>query len=259
MIVDSHTHVASADTARWPRHTDAVTSDSSHAVDGDGLLAAMDAAGVERAVVVQFVGAYGWDNSYGLSAVAASDRLAFVGAVDMAGDPVTALRDLGPIAGLRPFGVGVDAPTWLTDGRGLALWEASAELGITLVPCLWARDLPELRPLIEAHPTVPVAIDHCGFPDPPDVVPPEVVALADLPPVHVKVSTHVLAPLAEPDVFVATLAEHFGDRLCWGSDFPQTHSMAYVDMVGLGLRAAAHLDETGRTAFLGGTAQRLWF
>jgi L-fuconolactonase len=229
----------------------------------------MDGAGVDAAVVVQAIGAYGYDCTYAVDAVsAAPERLALVVAVDMAGDdPVAALEALvamAPVRAVRVFGVGGADASWLTNGRGLALWEAAAELGIGAVPTLWGRDLPELRPLLEAFPAVAVAIDHCGFPDlsdgPPYVDLDNLRALSDLPTTHLKVSTHVLEPLPDPATFVEHLAEHFGvDRICWGSDHPQTHSMSYPAMVELGRRAAARLDGAGQDAFLSGTAKRLWF
>ena len=200
----------------------------------------MDRAGVERAVVVQAVGPHGFDNTYAAAAVAAHPgRLAFGAAVEP-GEPAPP-----GCAGVRLFGVAGD-DAWLDDGRGAATWPTAP----TIVVTLFRDALPRLRRLVEAHPGVPVAIDHCGFPDG-DLGP--VLALADLPPVHLKVSSHVLAPEPDPAAFVARLTEAYGpDRLCWGSDHPQ-HGGDYGELVALGRRACD--DE----AFLGGTAQRLWF
>lgn len=257
MIVDGHTHVASCDTDRYPLHPTGVGSRwFTDGFDVEVLLRTMDGAGVDQAVVVQAVGAYGFDSRYAIDAVAsAPERLALVVAADPDAPDVPAAAKA-----VRVFGVGATEPTWLDDDRGALLWALAAERGIGIVPTLWARDLPQLRPLVEAHPHVAVAIDHCGFPDPPHVPPAELLALADLPAVHLKVSTHVLAPLADPAAFVDVLAATFGaERLCWGSDFPQTQSVAYPDMVALARRAAALLDEPGQHAFLAGTARTLWF
>ena len=257
MIIDGHTHVASLDTERYPLQPTGVGSGwFTDGFDVHALLAAMDGAGVDRAVVVQAVGAYGYDCRYAVDAVAsAPDRLALVSCADPDRPDVP-----GAATAFRVFGVGATEPTWLTDGRGEAMWALAHEHGVGIVPVLWARDLPKLRPLVEAHPDVVLAVDHCGFPDPPDEPPAELLALADLPAVHLKVSTHVLEPLADPAAFVTRLAEVFGaDRLCWGSDFPQTQSLAYPDMVALAHRAASGLDAAGQDAFLWGTATRLWF
>jgi predicted TIM-barrel fold metal-dependent hydrolase len=260
VIVDSHTHVMSADTERYPTRTDL-----GHWFHGAGdvasLLAGMDAAGVDEAVLVQFVGGYGYDNRYVLDAQReAPDRLRICGAVDMFGsDPGGELRAIGDrVQAVRAFGVGSEEAVWLTDGRGDALWQACEETTTTVVATVWDRDLHHLRPLIEAHPGVPVAIDHCGFVDFGGDVS-ALLDLADLSAVHVKVSSHVLLPLPDPAATVSLLAGAFGaDRLVWGSDHPQTEG-SYASLVELARTAAAHLDEPGRADFLGGTARRLWF
>jgi L-fuconolactonase len=254
----------SADTDRYPRRADAAPWFHGGG-DVTALLAAMDDAGVDRAVVVQFVGGYGYDCRYALDAVAAGDgRLRLCAAVDMEGaDPAGDLRALtrsSPRAAVRAFGVaaGADEPPWLTDGRAAALWQAAEETGTTVVATLWGRDLHHLRPLAEGHPSVPIAIDHCGFVDLTGDAS-ALLALADLPNVHVKVSTHVLAPLAEPADAIDLLVAHFGaHRLVWGSDHPQTPG-TYDGMVRLAHHASRRLAEADRAAFLGGTAQRLWF
>jgi predicted TIM-barrel fold metal-dependent hydrolase len=229
----------------------------------------MDAAGVDAACVVQAIGAYGYDCSYAVDAVTvAPDRLALVVSVDMAGDDPTAtlaaLAARAPVRAVRVFGVGSADPGWLSNGRGMAIWEAARDLGIGTVPTLWGRDLPALRPIVEGFPDVPTAVDHIGFPDLSDGPPyrdlANVLTLADLPAVHLKVSTHVLEPLDDPAALVDVLAEHFGShRICWGSDHPQTHSMSYGEMVELGRHAARRLSPDDREAFLAGTARRLWF
>lgn len=262
VIVDSHTHVMSGDTERYP-----VRPDLGHwfhgAGDVESLLAAMDVAGVDQAVLVQFVGGYAYDCSYAADAVAAGDgRLGLCGAVDMFGpDPAGDLRALAaatPVRAVRLFGVGAEAPVWLADGRAAAVWAVAEATGVGVVATLWDRDLPALRPLVARHPGVPVAIDHCGFADFAAGAEP-LLALADLAAVHVKVSSHVLAPLEDPADVVDLLAARFGaDRLAWGSDFPQSEG-SYADMVALARRAARRLDDGARADFLGGTARRLWF
>jgi predicted TIM-barrel fold metal-dependent hydrolase len=262
VIVDSHTHVMSTDTDRYPTRPDL-----GHWFHGAGdvasLLAAMDGAGVDQAVLVQFVGGYGYDCRYAADAVAeGGGRLRLCAAVDMFGaDPAGDLRALAAttsVQAVRAFGVGAEAAVWLTDGRAAALWAAAAEVGTGVVATIWDRDLHHLRPLVEAHPDVTVAIDHCGFVDVAGDVAP-LLDLADLPAVHVKVSSHVLGPLADPAAAVDLLAAHFGaDRLAWGSDYPQTEG-SYAEMVALARRAAGTLDDAGRADYLGRTARRLWF
>jgi predicted TIM-barrel fold metal-dependent hydrolase len=291
MVVDSHTHVASPDTERYPLLPSGVGRDwwtgGDHsapalvaALDGDG---SGDGAGavVDRAVVVQAVGPYGYDCRYAIDAATAfPDRLALVGAVDMAGpDPVAALADLAataaaaPLRGVRLFGVDGNPPAWLTDGRAAAVWDMAGQLGCSIVATLFARDLPALRPLVEARPTVPVAVDHAGFPDltggPPYPGLALLLDLADLDAVHVKVSSHLLldalaaggsAGPADPADVVDRLAGAFGAaRLAWGSDHPQTTDLGYPQMLDLARHATRRLPPSDADAVLHETATKLWW
>src|SRR5262249_24182998 len=73
-LIDIHPHVISADTARFPlapiggRQSD---WSQGRPVSYDGMVAAIDAAGVAKSAVVQASSAYAYDNSYVAAAVAA--------------------------------------------------------------------------------------------------------------------------------------------------------------------------------------------
>jgi len=255
-MVDGHTHVATTDVERYPLAPTGVGSDWwQHGADVGSLLGAMDAAGVERAVVVQAVGAYGYDCSYAADAAAtAPGRLALVGAVDLERDEPELVG-----AAVRAFGVsgGMTSPVppWLTDGRADRVWRRCAEEGRGVVATVLEHHLDALVPLLEAWPEVDVALDHCAFATGPEALEP----LAGHDNLHLKVSTHVLQHADDPPALVRRLADRFGaHRLCWGSDFPQSAG-TYDDMVELGRSAAAGLDDAEAAAFLGGTAERLWF
>jgi L-fuconolactonase len=262
-VLDSHVHVASP---AYPARPTGVGSDwwrSGGTVDQ--LLAAMDSADVAAAVVVQAVGPYGYDCGCACDAVVSSpSRLALVVAVDMAGvDPaadLAALAASAPVRGVRVFGVAGSAPSWLADGRADDVWAAAASLGISVVATLLTPDLPALGSLVDRHPAVPVAVDHCGFPESPGSASPALLALAARPAVHLKVTTHVLRHTPDPAAFVGVLAAAFGAvRLAWGSDHPQSQGISYPAMVALGEAAGSGLDPIGREAFLAGTTGRLWF
>ena len=207
MLIDAHTHIACGDDPRFPLSPSEVASEWWRDGGGtvDQLLAALDASGVERAVAVQGIGAYGHDCRCAAHAVAEHpSRLALVASVDMeADDPAEAMVEMmGSLAaapvGVRLFGVGTIEPEWLVDGRAAAVWDLAAELGTTLVPCLFARHLADLAAVIEGRPEVPVAIDHCAFPDMGDGGETALLRLAELPEVHLKVTSYVLQ-MAERD------------------------------------------------------------
>src|SRR6185369_6982156 len=105
MIVDTHTHVISPDEARYPLkphgvdpriHSNAPNAPGARPapwyrevpVSAERLLDLMASASVDRAVLVQAMGAYADDNSYATdSAARFPDRFASVVIVDVAGDP----------------------------------------------------------------------------------------------------------------------------------------------------------------------------
>lgn len=276
-MIDAHVHVVCRDEHRYPLAPTGAGSDWWRTTgDAADLVAALDGSGVEHAVVVQAIGVYGYDCRCAAATVAAGGgRFAFVAAVDMDGpDPAAALADLvaealaagadgqasGAVVGVRAFGVGAAGTAWLADGRGDALWEAAGELGIVVVPTIFTDRLAQLRALIERHPSTTVALDHCAFPD---MAPPErrddLYDLADLPSLHLKVTSHNLHAADDPAALLDRLAEAFGaHRLAWGSDFPQHQTLTYPEMVGLARVACRNLPAADQQAFLGGTSRRLW-
>jgi L-fuconolactonase len=275
VIVDTHVHVVAPDQARYPLRPSGIGSQwfREHPVSAEEYAAAARDADVERAVLVQAHGAYGADNRYVVDAVAtAPDRFVSVCIVDPGDpDPAATLRALARepgVAGVRLFGIGAAPPTWFDDAPGAVLWAAAIDLELRLVATLLAPDLPRLVRMVARFPDVPVVLDHCGFPDltggPPYPAAQPLFALADLPSVHLKVTSHLLED-AEPRssdgaaALVDRLAATFGpERLVWGSDYPQTHDRPYAELVALGRHAAASLPRADGDAFLGGNALRLW-
>ncbi len=64
MIVDTHVHVMSNDRVRYPMLQSAPAWATRGGVSTDELIPAMDAAGVDRAILVQAVTSYAGDNAY---------------------------------------------------------------------------------------------------------------------------------------------------------------------------------------------------
>jgi predicted TIM-barrel fold metal-dependent hydrolase len=270
VIVDTHVHVVAPDEARYPLHPAGVGSQwyREHPVTAEQFLATANDAGVDRAVLVQAFGAYGSDNSYVLDALrVAPERFVGVVIVDP-DDPDAAarLRELAAVPGcwgVRFFGIGGDTG-WFDGDAGRTLWSTATDLDLRVVATLLAPDLPRLATMLTLHPGVPVVLDHCGFPDlsdgPPFLGAASVLALADHPGLHLKITSHVLeAAGAYPAEFVARVAAAFGaERLVWGSDYPQTHDRSYADLLALGRAACASLADRDRDLVLGGNALRLW-
>ena len=271
MIVDTHVHVIARDDARYPLRPSGIGSQwyREHPVTVEEFTVTADAAGVARAVLVQAHGAYNADNTYVLDAVAsAPDRFAGVVVVDPDdADPAGRLRELAThpgCQGVRLFGIGPEPPAWFDGDVGAALWDTAAELGLRVVATLLAPELPRLAAMLRRRPDVPVVLDHCGFPDLQDAPhlagADALLALADHPGLHLKVTSHVLeAAGAHAPAFVELVAGRFGaDRLLWGSDYPQTHDRSYAELLTLVTEACAGLPAGDQARLLGGNALRLW-
>jgi predicted TIM-barrel fold metal-dependent hydrolase len=242
VIVDSHVHVVSRDTTRYPLRPSGVGSDwyVSDPIDADGLRAEMAAAGVDRAVLVQAFGAYSTDNTYVLDAAAETGFPAVV-IVETAAELRRLAAGDGVVAGVRMFAIGDRLRLDDVD-----LWQSAADLGITVVVATLPEGLPALASMLDRFPGTAVALDHCGFAGIDELLP-----LSGFANLHLKVTPHVRVPLD-------ALAASFGSkRLVWGSDFPQTHDRPYGDLAAQGRHLASQLPGAA-AAFLGDTAQRLW-
>jgi predicted TIM-barrel fold metal-dependent hydrolase len=272
-VTDAHLHVVSADTDRFPQQPTGFGRDwwTGRAVDVEQIGRDLEATGVDRGVIVQAVGPYRNDNTYARAAVADDPtRYALVAAIDAGGtDPGTELAavvDASPVAAVRVFAAAGDA-TWLDDERGRAIWEVAARTGTPLVAALFPGHLDALAALVETQPELTVALDHLAFPDltggPPYPRAGPLLALAELPAVHLKITTISLTTAQAAGgtrALVEHLVERFGaDRIAWGSDHPQSYELPYPEMVALAHGACTGLDTDARAAVLGGTAARLWF
>jgi L-fuconolactonase len=260
--IDSHTHVVASDRDRYPTVGPGTGLWWDAPTPAETLLAAMDANAVDRAVVVQAVGPYGFDNRAALDATAAHpERLACVAAVDLdasdALETVAALSAEPQVVGIRAFavrGFGVDPTShWIDRGGFGEVLEACD----TVVLTAFADQLGRLVHHLADHPGTPVAVDHGGFPDWATDQHPVLDALAELPHVSVKISGHLVRDAPDPTAAFALFLERFGpDRVIAGTDYPQTapdYGALWSELLAV---APAGDDARG---FLGDNAERLWF
>lgn len=230
-VIDAHLHVVDIATVTAEPHL-APTGPWWERVDpsADAVLTRVEAAGVEKAVLVQAMAAHGHDCSYLLAA--ARPGIALVGAVDPFGaDPIAALDGLADagIAGLRLFSIRSPQP-WLAGDIGRALVARCIERGVRPSVCILPDEIPALIELASAFPTTEFAVDHVAFASGDE----QLAALT---------AQENLCPTvtATSPVSIETALDRFGaDRLSWGSDHPQ-HGVEYPEPVELG------------------AAERLWF
>lgn len=239
-LFDTHAHIISRDTASYPRAPiGGRQSDWSQArpVDLDEMIAAMDAAGVTRTVLVQASTCYGYDNSYVSDAVAAHpDRFAGVASIDvLQPDAVAALRRwlARGFTGLRIFTTGSTMAgrqlDLLDDPRSFPVWEEAQDTGIAICLQMTAKALPQALMLAERFPRARIVLDHFARPDlsdgPPYARAAGLWALARHSNMFFKASPHVFAAAksgkaSAESFFRRAVAEFGAARICWGSNFP---------------------------------------
>ena len=90
------------------------------------------------------------------------------------------------------------------------------------------------------------------------------MSLADIPSIHLKLSSYVLESAErthhDPAPLIERIASRFGsDRMCWGSDHPQDQRSDYEGKLTLARKATRAFSESQRTDFFGATGGRLFF
>ncbi|MBI3744790.1 MAG: amidohydrolase, partial [Chloroflexi bacterium] len=228
---------------------------------------------VDRAILVQGFGPYGYVNDYAADAAKADPNyFASVVVVHPEQQPAERLdywvkqrgaRGVRLIAA-RTGGAQLE-PGELTPGL-VATWKRAVELGIPVLVQIQQKDAAWLHEAVKRFPG-PILLDHCAFPDlsggPPYAKAKNFWGLAALPQVHLKVTSIILHAATEnggdPRRLVDQLIATFGaNRLMWGSDYSQTNHLTYPQHVELGRRSRANLKPADREWFEGGTALKFW-
>jgi len=238
-FVDIHPHIISNDVHQYPRSPlFGVQSEWSRErpLSIEGYIAEMDAAGVQKAAVVQASTCYGYDNSYVADSVGKyPGRLTAVGTVDLLqADAPERFRhwiERG-VTGLRLFTGGstkaID-PSSLDDPRSFPAWELCSEAGVSICLQTDPTGLAQVAGLAKRFPTVKIVLDHMGRPDlsdgPPYKKASSLFGLQPFENVHFKLTPRTVAKAksapATPDTFFPRLVEVFGSRrIAWGSNLP---------------------------------------
>jgi L-fuconolactonase len=275
-VIDSHTHVISADTDRYPHAPlGGHQSDWSKArpVNHDSLVAAMDQAGIAQAVVVQASTVYGHNASYVVEAVRAHPKR-FVGvfSIDpLADDAVKQMkRWIGEgLVGLRLFTTGSTMPGqahWLADEASYPAWEYAEANQISVCLQMTIAGIPMLRALLARFPKVRVLLDHLARPDlsdgPPYLRAGPLFDLACFPGVHLKLTNRTIAAAGEGVSTAATFIPYAvkafgGERILWGSNFPAAEG-ALSGLLSQAKAAVASLPPSEQAIIFAGAARILY-
>ena len=284
-VVDTHMHVWANDASRFPYAHPYVAPDTGLRGDGsvETLIADMDRHGCTHCVLVQVIH-HGWDNRYVAACVRRYPRrLRAHGLIDPT-DPKVAdrleywMKEHG-LHGMRFSAIyyrngGHGGDSWLDAPETHELWRRAASLGAVFNFFIHCDQLPRLARMVEAHPDVPVVVDHLGQvelgqEDPePDFR--RLIDIARYESVRVKVSelTSVSAsgvyPFEDAWPYVKRVHEAFGpDRLLWGTGYPGGARAEYerpaLDReIELIRSVIPFFTDEDREKILGRNAARLW-
>jgi L-fuconolactonase len=277
-VIDSHTHVISADADRYPpAPLGGHQSDWSKArpVNHDALVAAMDQAGIAKAVVVQASTVYGHDCRYLVEAVRAHPKR-FVGvfSIDpLADDAVEQMKrwinEDEDMVGVRLFTTGSTMPGqahWLADEASYPAWEYAEANQISVCLQMTIAGIPMLRALLARFPRVRVLLDHLARPDlsdgPPYSRAQPLFDLVNFPGVHLKLTNRTIAAAGEgvstAAMFIPYVVNAFGaERILWGSNFPAAEG-ALSDLLSQAKAAVASLPRSEQAMIFAGAARTLY-
>ena len=274
--IDIHPHIIAADIKRYPlAPLGGHQSDWSRTrpVTLEQLVAAMDAAGVQKAAIVQASTCYGHDNSYVADAVAAySKRFTGVFSVDvLATDATERMRYWHGkgLTGMRLFTFGStmsEQASWLDDPKSYPSWTCAGELGLSVCLQMSAKAIPQAIRMAERFPNVRIILDHGARPvledGPPYNGAASLFELARFPNVYLKLTPRIFAESrrgkATPDTFFPRLVAEFGaSRLAWGSNYPSSEGKLPA-LLAVAQQSLACLPKSDQDWIFARTAQLLY-
>ena len=286
--VDVHVHVFARLSDEFPRQVSGLAPAEREGT-AEELLRAMDAAGIDRTVLIDMGGTKIKHHTYVTHCVKKwPDRFSATGLVDLGDpDPPARLRELFEatgIEGIRLGDLGDATAAKAEDLKSYGLFECADELGLNINIYTRNEQVACVELLAAAFPNVNISLDHLGvMPTTPlevdrwgrprfnaEPLPPatfsRVLDLARFPNVYIKVSgeyafSKVPWPYEDMKPLVEQVYQTYGpDRMMWCTDSPWILvEPGYQKLVDL---LDHHLPASGRDEkdkIMGGTALKIWF
>jgi len=244
-------------------------------VTGDDMVKAMDAVGVDGALLVSPFTMYRYDASYAIQVHAKHPgRFALIKPVDPAdpgvADTIAEWKKTPGTVAIRIMmtrGVSEDA----ADPGLNRVLAAAARHGLPVNLLCWGR-LAQARALAARNPSTSIVIDHLGlqqpFEPPPPAQPwadlPAVLALGALPNVAIKITgACTLSREAYPynDIWdpVCRVIDAFGiDRCLWGTDWTRAVNLLTFKQGVDAFRAANRISDSDKVKLMGANTARLY-
>jgi L-fuconolactonase len=239
------------------------------------MVAAMDAVGVDGAILVSPFSMYRYDASYALEVFAAHpSRFRLVKPVDPTGpavvDTIADWASTDGTVGIRIF-LRDNASTDPADPAINRVLATAARHSLPVNVACTGR-LDQVRQLAARNPNTRLVIDHLGLPQPHEPPPPaepfadlsKLLALAAHDNVVVKVSgacTLSHEPFPYQDIWdpLGRVFDAFGfDRCMWGTDWTRAVGMLTYQQGVEAFRITDRLSDSERAALMGGTLQLVY-
>ena len=271
-IIDAQVHAYEQDHPARP-WADALAGPDQ--VSGDDMVAAMDAVGVDGALLVSVFTMYRYDASYAVSVRAAHPgRFALIKPVDPA-DPgvVETIDDWAAQDGTVAIRIMMNRDVSEdADDPGInRVLDAAARHGLPVNLLAWGR-LEQAAKLAANKPDTSLVIDHLGLQQP--FVPPappdpfaeleKVLELAQYKNVAIKITgacTLSHAPYPYDDIWdpLGQIFDAFGiDRCLWGTDWTRATNLLTYSQGVEPFRLTDRLSDSDRAALMGGTLARVY-
>ena len=269
--IDSQVHAYERNRPERPWHGFLQGPDE---VAGDDMVAAMDAVGVDGALLVSPFAMYRYDAGYALEVYAKHPgRFGLIKPFDpqseAVADEIAEWTGTPGVVGVR---VMLAAQPFEADDPGLnRILAAGAQAGVP-VNVMCSGKLPLLRELARRHPDTRLVVDHVGLVQPFEPpAPPEpfadlanVLSLAECDNVAIKISgacTLSHQPFPYPDIWepLGKVFDAFGfDRCLWGTDWTRAVKLLTYEQGVEAFRVTDRLSESERATLMGGTLVKIY-
>ena len=271
-IIDSQVHAyeANSDARPWIGDLAGPTS-----VTGEEMVAAMDAVGVDGALLVSPWSLYRYDASYALQVGEEfPGRFGLIKPFDPrredVAEEIAEWASVPTTVGARLMLWGETPPT--ADDSGLkSILAAGAAHGLPVNVLAWGK-LPLVHQLVRQHPETQIVIDHIGLPQPfyppvPDAPfegVPAVCELAQYDNVVIKISgacTLAHEPFPFPDIWapLARVFDAFGiDRCLWGTDWTRATNLVTYRHGVEAFQLTDTLSDTEKARLMGGSIEAVY-
>jgi L-fuconolactonase len=271
-VIDVQVHAYEHDHSGrpWAGHIHGLKS-----ANGQEMVAAMDAVGVDAAIIVSTFNLYRFDPSYALEVYATyPDRFRVVTPIEVA-DPnidavVAAWAKTKGAVGVRIM-LRDELPSDPNDPRLNRAFAAAGKHGLPVNFLCWGR-LDHGTQLVRQNPDTVIVIDHLGLLQPNAPPPlaepwkdlPKLLALAQYPNVRVKISgACTLSRQAFPydDIWepVLRIIDAFGiERCMWGTDWTRTSGVLTYEQAVAPFRETTRLSASDKEKLMGGTLEQVY-